>query len=238
MSKIKTFIILFSIGLTNQSANLLDDLKPKIGYYSDLFTKYSQEKKQAESQQEGEEEYDKTTNFYYPYCHNLKNLVLDVKKSNNKLGSGGFGTVYKLNGLDFDDPHEKKAYGAKLIQYYDDSATLDGIREQKNILKEINMNETFNKLDPDYLYYPRYYGAFEVTSIFRSTYQNNMHTFNNEKLFIARNHGKIAFIMEFMDLGFDKYMFDLYQGKVFSLFLTRLRIFLNLGMGLIKIFQN
>lgn len=172
----------------------------------------------------------------YPDLINLGNLIKGIKENPKPIGKGGYGIVFKVDGVDYQEPTLPHVYAVKLINFLNDAKKSEAKDSQNALLDEIKIAKDLAKYDKDYLFFPRYYGFYEATDSFK---KNNPEDGSLSEIFLTdENHDKAAIVMEYFDMSLENYFDDIAANRTNSLFVTRLRIYLNLGQALLKIIKD
>ena len=165
---------------------------------------------------------------YYADIKNLDGLKRAVRNQHTN-GRGAYGCVFKVKGVDYESPDEEKTFGVKVIKFDNRGDTPQGAHEQNALQQELEVALDLDRLDEGHLFFPKYYGFYEVSSMLKSNY--SLH--ESEDLNLDRHQDAAALFMDFLDSSLAKYVDTVLSEKTQSLFITRLRIFLNLGQALV-----
>ena len=99
---------------------------------------------------------------------NLENLANNIASNKKSIGEGQFGKVFDFDyNLDLNGEN-KIRMAAKEIQVPYNIKNIIKNGDMQNFDLEIKMNLELGSMDPNSLYYPNYYGTFDVTDYFLS----------------------------------------------------------------------
>jgi serine/threonine protein kinase len=156
----------------------------------------------------------------------------ELHKGLNPIARGSYGRVFEV--VEKKDPvtGQKDSFVVKEVFFENDEDADNGLRDQFMLFKEIQNMEDVNKLDPEHVFFPEFYSFIDATQEFKS---EALKTENEEikKHFFLNDDMDLALIfMEYLDLTLDQYYNMVLNKTVFSHFVTRLRIFVNITNGL------
>jgi serine/threonine protein kinase len=159
-------------------------------------------------------------------------FLFELKKGINPIGQGSYGKVFEV--VEKNDPitGQKDSFVVKEIFFGNDEDSEKGFKDQSRLLKEIKNMEDVTKLDPEHVFFPEFYSFIDATQEFKS---EALKTENEEikKHFFLNDDMDLALIfMEYLDLTLGDYYNMVLDKTVFSHFVTRLRIFVNITNGL------
>ena len=169
---------------------------------------------------------------------NMKSLGDDLMMTPEPIGEGGYGTVYEF---DYKETLQSRATPAvaKVIFFSNDNTTEEGEHEQELLKSELAFNQELRDLDEKNLFFPKYYGFYDVTEYFQ-----DLATLLFDEEFIPMldqtENGKNALVIQMEKLDFDlsDYQLTLTDNWAPLYFHTRCQIGESVLKGLVAMFPK
>jgi serine/threonine protein kinase len=234
----KTFIFILILSISPTSGKYIKELKNCLTEFTDIEELYEKEKLTRNANKATRKDPNSSLE-HYADIKNMDNLASAILSGNNLRGAGSYGKVYKTTGVSFDSPEIAKDYGVKVIKFGSDyEYGEEEKQQQQGLATEINMTKEFNALDEENLFFPRLYKAYQADSFFMSQYSQCEGHKNENLLYVGSGREVAVLFMEFLSISLHGYFKQCQQYSLNTLFINRLRIFFNLGFGLLKIANN
>ena len=209
------------------SRNVLEALSSKLSLTTSMLKEYNKNSSNAVTKMEDVAD---PKAKHYADLKNINALISTIKSKTKPEGRGSFGYVFKVEGVDYGHPEKPRSFGAKIIKFQNDADTESGLDDQNSLLNEIAVTNDLNAMDPKNLFFPRSYAFYDLTLDF---YRENNR--KQSKYFDVDSETNAAVVfMDFLDLSLDLYYQYVLKDKVHSLFLTRVKIFMNLTFGIMQ----
>lgn len=219
-------ILFFTLAMPFQSRKISKSLLKVCPDYSGLKKKYDADFKKQ-----------KATKAYEADVKNVELLGKAILSKQKPIASGAFGSVFKIEGVSYEDVDDEMTLAMKEVKFNNDYESSDGKTYQDLVQTEIQIMQGINAIDPENVFFPKCYGAYNVTGRFKELYKTKQ--IRDLQQFMYDPYERTDFmimVFEFNDLSLNAYQDQIYQKKINSNFLTRLRIFFNLGFGLNEIY--
>jgi serine/threonine protein kinase len=162
-----------------------------------------------------------------PYAleiENIQRLAETIKRGTSPIGSGQFGKVFKYDYKPSLSSEMTIKVAAKEIFFNNNYASEKGEEEQNMIEDEINFNLILNQYDPHGLYFPKYYGTYDVTSYFNSLITSNTPSKVKQYLAGTSSQNILTLNMECLDLEIFVYQKQILKNITRPYLHTRLKI--------------
>jgi serine/threonine protein kinase len=172
--------------------------------------------------------------------HNLNNIKIFAKaltKGPTPFGEGMFGKVFDVEAESYHFEGQTRKLAFKEVLFSNDCQK-DPNDTQSVLASDIENSTKIGDLDPNGLYFPEFFGHFEVTDYFNSVYQNGMPS--NAKRFLKPDSktDMAVLITDFLELEAFQYFKLLEKRSIPSFFHTRVKLLLNLGHALESVFDT
>jgi serine/threonine protein kinase len=175
---------------------------------------------------------------YYLEITNLKKLGAIILSGAKSIGEGQFGKVFKF-------PYQLNQVGTvftlaagKEIFFNNNYNTEQGEEQQDMIEEEINFNKVLDQFDPNGLYFPKYYGTYDVTKYFDSLSKTTSDKTIKSYLKGKSNQNILVLEMEFLDKEMYKFQRELSHGLTSIYFHTRCKIGESVLSGLLSFYSE
>ena len=202
--------------------NLIEELQSKL-----LLFKSVQESYNTQLQNQTEQ-----NDTLAPDVTNMDNLIKTIKEKQKFEIWGSTGSFYKVQGVDFDDNEEAQSYVVKTVAVKNDKENEDDLKEQQDMLAEMQAMEDLTEADPDFYLFPKFYQSYIATEIFNSSYLEDQNDNYKDLLYFGEDKDVVVIFMEgYEAVTIDGFIAEMakYQGDVS--FLKQLRIMSNLALA-------
>jgi serine/threonine protein kinase len=178
-----------------------------------------------------------------PYLLELVNIQAigqTIQKGAQPIGFGRFGNVFKYDYRPSLSSMDTIQIAAKEIFFNNNYASEKGEEDQDMIEKEIKFNLILAQYDPYGLYFPKYYGAYDVTSYFKTLITSNTPTDIKKFLGGKSKSSKNVLIinMELLDLEMADYQQQILSNITKPYLHTRLKIGESIANALILFYDR
>ena len=228
MNKMISNLFIFTLCLHTFSSVKISD-----GLASDYITYELMAKKFDEGPQELD--MDKP---YYLDLTNLKALAAQILSGAKAIGAGQFGKVFKFPYLLSNDGSLKTMAVAKEIFFNNNYNSSEGEEEQDMIQQEIDFNKILTEYDPNGLYFPTYYGTYEVTKYFAALEKTTSNATIKKLLKGTAKQNILVLEMEYLDQEMFKYQGQIIKQATSIYFHTRCKIGESVLQGLISFYSE
>ena len=164
---------------------------------------------------------------------NIEKLAKKIASNGKKLGNGQFGEVYKMDFTLSNEGLDTIPVAVKVLKLDENWDQNDETDDQNMFATELKINMELASLDPKNLFYPKFYGAYDVTDFFPTQITNET-DYNHKLILKPRRKQVYTMFNEFLDLEMFQYIKIVQAGLYQNYLHTRLRILKNLSLGLIN----
>lgn len=224
--KVICLVSLLSVPTTQSLIKKLKNLPDA----ADIVTNYVNEKQSKPNVDETE---------YKLYAENTNIMNFSYKLMNERSPQeGASGAVVSYSGPDFSNPSEEKSFAVKIISFSSDSSK-ESTQIQNNLVKEIEMSEFLEKVDPNQLFFPKYYRFYMLTKFFNKMYQHVHSKAPGRKFFTPYyQFERMGIVMDSLDFSLVEIWKNTRKLDFHMPLLLRMRIFWNLLKGVEKISKD
>jgi hypothetical protein len=165
-------------------------------------------------------------------------FLKELKEGLEPIGKGGFGRVFRVE--DTSKKSKSKSaedlFAVKEVFFQNDGKSEQGKKSQSLLIREIEYAKELQTLDPKHVFFPEYFFFLDATEEFESEATTISDQAILENLKMDDSHDVALFFMESMDWTLSAYHNNVLKNRTLSHFVTRLRIFINVCNGLLKMF--